>query len=115
VQQDYVLWICRPSANSGLWLGILVGLSAVVTILREESSYSEICLFVGTAGFGLVLCSLCLYARLSMKQIIAKDFHAVYFVPAIITSILFLLAANKGISISKLFLLLFRQRKPVGI
>ncbi|XP_018304108.1 dolichol kinase [Mycetomoellerius zeteki] len=87
----------RPNANSGLWLGALVGLSVVITILREESSYSEICLSVGTTGFGLVLCCLCLYARLSMKQIIAKDFHAVYFVPAIITSILFLLAANKGL------------------
>ncbi|XP_011696578.1 PREDICTED: dolichol kinase [Wasmannia auropunctata] len=87
----------RPNASSGLWLGALVGLSAVVTILREDSSYSEICLFVGTTGFGLVLCSLCLYARLSMKQVVAKDFHAVYFVPAIITSVLFLLAANKGL------------------
>lgn len=96
--------IYRLNASSGLWLGVLVGLSAAVTILREESSYSEICLFVGTAGFGLVLCSLCLYTRLSMKQIIAKDFHALYFVPAIITSVLFLLVANKGISIRKLFL-----------
>ncbi|XP_036147144.1 dolichol kinase isoform X2 [Monomorium pharaonis] len=32
-----------------------------------------------------------------MKQIVVKDFHAVYFVPAIITSVLFLLAANKGL------------------
>ncbi|XP_071641978.1 dolichol kinase isoform X2 [Temnothorax longispinosus] len=32
-----------------------------------------------------------------MKQTVAKDFHAVYFVPAIITSVLFLLAANKGL------------------
>ncbi|XP_011859748.1 PREDICTED: dolichol kinase [Vollenhovia emeryi] len=87
----------RANASSGLWLGALVGLSAAVTISREESSYSEICLFVGTTGFGLILCSLCLYARLSMKQIVAKDFHAIYFVPAIITSVLFLLAANKGL------------------
>ncbi|XP_077269731.1 dolichol kinase [Temnothorax americanus] len=87
----------RPNASGGLWLGALVGLSAAITISREESSYSEICLFVGTTGFGLVLCSLCLYARLSMKETVAKDFHAVYFVPAIITSVLFLLAANKGL------------------
>ncbi|KAL6258966.1 hypothetical protein P5V15_008890 [Pogonomyrmex californicus] len=32
-----------------------------------------------------------------MKQVIAKDFHAIYFLPAIITSMLFLLAANKGL------------------
>ncbi|XP_039305002.1 dolichol kinase isoform X2 [Solenopsis invicta] len=87
----------RPNASSGLWLGVMVGLSAMVTILKEDSSYSEICLFVGITGFGLILCSLCLYAQLSTKQIVAKDFHAVYFVPAIITSVLFLLAANKGL------------------
>ncbi|KAL0128011.1 hypothetical protein PUN28_003332 [Cardiocondyla obscurior] len=32
-----------------------------------------------------------------MKQTVVKDFHAVYFVPAIITSMLFLLTANKGL------------------
>ncbi|XP_020288158.1 dolichol kinase [Pseudomyrmex gracilis] len=87
----------RSNASSGLWLGTLVGLSAAVTILREQNSYSEICLLVGTTGFGLVLCSLCLYVRLSMQEVTAKDFHAIYFLPAIVTSMLFLLAANKGL------------------
>ncbi|XP_070168953.1 dolichol kinase isoform X2 [Polyergus mexicanus] len=90
----------RPNASSGLWLGILVGLSAAVTILREENSYSEICLCVGTTGFGLVLCSICLYTRLSIEKVAAKDFHAIYFLPAIVTSLLFLLVANKGLLVS---------------
>ncbi|KAH0951120.1 hypothetical protein HN011_003740 [Eciton burchellii] len=87
----------RPNASVGLWLGILVGLCAVLTILKEENSYSEICLIVGTAGFGLILCTFCLYTRLSMQRVTAKDFHVVYFLPAIITSIIFLLAANRGL------------------
>ncbi|XP_014476857.1 PREDICTED: dolichol kinase isoform X3 [Dinoponera quadriceps] len=87
----------RPKTNTGLWLGILVGLSAAVTILKEENSYSEICLFVGTTGFSLVLCSFCLYARLSMQRVAAKDFHVIYFLPAIVTSILYLFAANRGL------------------
>ncbi|XP_032663928.1 dolichol kinase [Odontomachus brunneus] len=86
----------RSKASTGLWLGTLVGLSAAVTILKEENSYSEICLFVGTTGFSLVLCSVCLYVRLSMQQVTAKDFHAIYFLPAIVMSI-YLLAANKGL------------------
>ncbi|EZA48006.1 dolichol kinase isoform X2 [Ooceraea biroi] len=87
----------RPNASSGLWLGTLVGLSAVITILREENSYSEICLLVGITGFGLVLSTCCLYTRLSMQGVAAKDFHVVYFLPAIVTSMLFLLAANRGL------------------
>lgn len=94
----------RPDASSGLWLGILVGLSAAATILREQNSYSEICLCVGTAGFGLVLCSICLYMRLSIEKVAVKDFHAIYFLPAIVTSLLFLFLANRGIRICKLFL-----------
>lgn len=90
--------VYRPKANAGLWLGTLVGLSAVITILKEENSYSEICLFVGITGFSLVLCSLCLYIRLSMQQVAAKDFHVIYFLPAIVTSI-YLLAANRGMLI----------------
>ncbi|XP_050457820.1 dolichol kinase [Cataglyphis hispanica] len=90
----------RSNANSGLWLGILVGLSAAITILREENSYSEICLCVGTAGFGLLLCSICLYIRLSIEKVVAKDFHAIYFLPAIVTSLLFLFVANKGLLMS---------------
>ncbi|XP_025159094.1 dolichol kinase isoform X2 [Harpegnathos saltator] len=89
----------RPKANTGLWLGTLVGLSAAVTLLKEENSYSEICLFVGTIGFSLVLCSFCLYIRLSMQHVTAKDFHAIYFLPAIVTSI-HLLAANRGLLMS---------------
>lgn len=103
-KSTYFEFFSRPNSSSGLWLGLLVGLSATITILKEESSYSEMCLFVGTTGFGLVLCSSCLYVRLSMQKVIAKDFHAIYFLPAIITSILFLLVANRGISICKLFL-----------
>lgn len=92
-----MLFFYRSNASSGLWLGILVGLSAAVTILREPNSYSEICLCVGTAGFGLVLCSICLYMWLSIEKIAVKDFHAIYFLPAIVTSLLFLFIANKGI------------------
>ncbi|XP_072745741.1 dolichol kinase [Anoplolepis gracilipes] len=90
----------RPNASSGLWLGILVGLNAVLTIWKEENSYSEICLSVGTTGCGLVLCSICLYMRLSMEKVAAKDFHAIYFLPAIVTTLLFLLAANRGLLVS---------------
>lgn len=94
------LLVYRPKASTGLWLGALVGLSAAVTILKEENSYSEICLFVGTTGFSLVLCSICLYLRLSMQQVTAKDFHVIYFLPAIVMSI-YLLAANRGMSIRR--------------
>ncbi|GAB1868650.1 dolichol kinase [Camponotus japonicus] len=90
----------RSNASSGLWLGILVGLSAAVTILKEQNSYSEICLCVGTAGFGLVLCSICLYMRLSIEKVAVKDFHAIYFLPAIVTSLLFLFIANRGLLMS---------------
>lgn len=90
----------RSNASSGLWLGILVGLVAAVTILKEQNSYSEICLCVGTVGFGLVLCSICLYMRLSIEKIAVKDFHAIYFLPAIITSLLFLFIANRGLLMS---------------
>lgn len=95
--------VYRPKASPGLWLGTLVGLSAAVTLLKEENSYSEICLFVGITGLSLVLCSLCLYLRLSMQQVTAKDFHVIYFLPAIVTSI-YLLVVNKGIPIRRLFL-----------
>lgn len=93
----------RQNASSGLWLGTLVGLSAAITILREQNSYSEICLLVGTTGFGLVLCTFCLYARLSMQRVTAKDFHVIYFLPAIVTSMIFLLAANRGLLTSVLW------------
>ncbi|KAG7204890.1 hypothetical protein KM043_005288 [Ampulex compressa] len=87
----------RSKASSGLWLGTLIGLSAILTLLREESSYSEICLLVGVTGFGLIISCVCLYTRLSMEKIAVKDFQVIYFLPAIITSMSYLLIANKGL------------------
>lgn len=91
---------CRAKANGGLWLGTLVGLSAMLTILKEDNSYSEICLIVGVTGIGLVISSICLYTKLSTKKVTVKDFQVIYFLPAIITSILYLLIANKGLLVS---------------
>lgn len=68
----------RKKANSGLWLGTLIGLSAILTILQEDSSYSEICLILGLTGVGLVISSLCLYLRLSMEKIAIRDFQAIF-------------------------------------
>ena len=91
--------IFRIKANSGLWLGTLVGLSAILTLLKEDASYSEICLIVGLTGIGLVISSICLCLRLSTEKVVVKDFQAIYFLPAIITSLLYLFVVNKGISI----------------
>lgn len=85
----------RTKASSGLWVGTLVGLSAIATLLREDSSYSEICLLVGLTGFGLIISCVCLYLRLSTEKVAVKDFQVIYFLPAIITSMLFLFVANK--------------------
>ncbi|KZC12699.1 Dolichol kinase, partial [Dufourea novaeangliae] len=90
----------RVKANSGLWLGTLVGLSAVLTILKEDASYSEICLITGITGVGLVISSLCLYLRLSTEKVVVRDFQAIYFLPAIISSMLYLLIAHKGLLVS---------------
>ncbi|XP_076231770.1 dolichol kinase [Calliopsis andreniformis] len=90
----------RIKASSGLWLGTLVGLSAVLTILKEDTSYSEICLIVGVTGIGLLICCACLYWRLSTEKIAIKDFQVIYFLPAIVTSMLYLLIANKGLLVS---------------
>nr|XP_033322583.1 dolichol kinase [Megalopta genalis] len=87
----------RPNANIGLWLGMLVGLSAILNLLKEDTSYSEICLIVGLTGVGLVMSSICLYVRLTTKKVIVKDFQVIYFLPAIVTSMLYLLVANKGL------------------
>lgn len=95
--------IYRNNANTGLWLGILVGLNAVVTLLRESGSYSEICLITGITGFGLIICCACLYLRLSMDKTAIKDFQVIYFFPAILASVLYLYAANKGINIHILY------------
>ncbi|XP_043584382.1 dolichol kinase [Bombus pyrosoma] len=90
----------RMQADSGLWLGTLVGLSAVLTLLKEGASYSEICLIVGLTGIGLVISSICLYLKLSTEKVTVKDFQAIYFLPAIITSLLYLLVVNKGLLVS---------------
>lgn len=92
------LHISRSKASSGLWLGSLIGLCAVLTLLKESNSYSEICLVTGLAGFGLLVGCLCLYIRLSTGKSALKDFQAIYFLPAITTSMLYLLIANKGIT-----------------
>ncbi|KAK9300168.1 hypothetical protein QLX08_007083 [Tetragonisca angustula] len=90
----------RIKANSGLWLGTLVGLSAILTLLKEDASYSEICLIVGLTGIGLVISSICLCLRLSTEKVVVKDFQAIYFLPAIITSLLYLFVVNKGLLVS---------------
>lgn len=87
----------RTKTNSGLWLGVLVGLSAVLTILKEDASYSEICLIVGLTGVGLIISCACLYLRLLTAKVAIKDFQVIYFLPAIVTSMLYLLIANKGL------------------
>ncbi|CAL7944291.1 unnamed protein product [Xylocopa violacea] len=93
----------RKKANSGLWLGTLIGLSAILTILQEDSSYSEICLIVSLTGVGLVISCLCLYLRLAFEKIAIRDFQAIYFFPSIVTSLLFLLVANKGLLVSMIW------------
>lgn len=98
--------IFRIKANTGLWLGILIGLSAILTLLEEDTSYSEICLIVGLTGIGLIISSICLYSRLSSEKITVKDFQAIYFLPAIITSLLYLFVANKGTIYKYYFMLL---------
>nr|KAF7389380.1 hypothetical protein H0235_017864 [Vespula pensylvanica] len=87
----------RSKASGGLWLGSLIGFSAVLTLLKESNSYSEICLVTGLAGFGLLVSCLCLYIRLCIGKSAIKDFQAIYFLPAIVTSVLYLLIANKGL------------------
>ncbi|XP_043278502.1 dolichol kinase [Venturia canescens] len=89
----------RENANSGLWLGPLIGLCAAATILREENSYSEICLIVGITGVGLVISCLCLYTRLWLlsDKTDVRDFQILYFLPSGVSSMLFLLWANKGL------------------
>lgn len=86
----------RPKASAGLWLVPLMGISAIATILREDNSYSEICLLVGITGVGLVLSSICLVAQLTINKSSCKDFQIIYFLPATITSMLYLLWASKG-------------------
>lgn len=87
----------RSKASCGLWLGSLVGLSAALTLLNDSNSYSEICLVTGLTGFGLLVSSLSLYIRLCIGKSPIKDFHVIYFLPAIVTSMLYLFMANKGL------------------
>ncbi|XP_012255951.2 dolichol kinase [Athalia rosae] len=90
----------RKNAGLGLWLAPLVGLSVAITLLRKDSSYSEICLLTGIAGIGLMMSCLCLCIRLSVKTTAIKDFEVLYFLPAMLTSVLFLLFGNKGLLVS---------------
>lgn len=92
----------RPQASTGLWLGPLIGLCAITSYLREDNSYSEICLLVGITGIGLILSSICLILQLSIEQTASKDFQIIYFLPAVITSMLYLLWANKGMLINSI-------------
>lgn len=85
----------RSKASCGLWLGSLIGLSAALTLLNDSNSYSEICLVTGLTGFGLLVSSLSLYIRLCIGKSAIKDFHVIYFLPAIVTSMLYLFMANK--------------------
>lgn len=87
----------RKNAGLGLWLAPLVGLSASITILREDSSYSEICLLTGITGIGLMMSCLCLFIRLSTETTAIKDFQVLYFLPAMMTSVLFLIFGDKGL------------------
>lgn len=75
-----------------------MGLCAAATILTEDASYSEICLITGIAGVGLTISCLCLYIRLCLltDKTDVRDFQILYFLPAGVSSALFLLAANKG-------------------
>ena len=87
---------CRTKDCTGLWLGPLIGLSALLTFLNEDSSYSEIGLLTGVAGGVLAISCICLYIRLMDKNVSAQDFHVLYFLPAITLSTMFLLIVNKG-------------------
>ncbi|XP_046834604.1 dolichol kinase isoform X1 [Vespa crabro] len=89
--------IHRSKGSSGLWIGGLIGFCAVLTLLKESSSYSEICLVTGLGGFGLLVSCLSLYVRLFMGNGAIKDFQVIYFLPSITTSMLYLLVANKGL------------------
>ncbi|XP_047369298.1 dolichol kinase isoform X5 [Vespa velutina] len=91
------LHISRSKGSSGLWIGGLIGFCGVLTLLKESNSYSEICLVTGLGGFGLLVSCLSLYVRLFMGNGAIKDFHAIYFLPSITTSMLYLLVANKAI------------------
>ncbi|XP_033226124.1 dolichol kinase [Belonocnema kinseyi] len=90
----------RTKSSPGLWIGPLMGLSAAATFLYEDHSYSEICLLEGLTGIGLIISCACLYIFLSTDKVVVKDFQAVYFLPAIITSTLYLFLANKGLLVS---------------
>lgn len=86
----------RSKSNSGLWLGLLMGTCALITFMKEDSSYSEISLLTGLTGLGLIMSCICLIFQLYIDTS-SKDFQLLYFLPASLTSMLYLLWANKGI------------------
>ncbi|KAH0540049.1 hypothetical protein KQX54_011696 [Cotesia glomerata] len=91
--------IHRSKSNSGLWLGLLMGTCALITFMKEDSSYSEICLLTGLTGLGLIMSCICLILQLYIDTS-SKDFQLLYFLPASITSMLYLLWANKDLLVS---------------
>ncbi|XP_034943028.1 dolichol kinase [Chelonus insularis] len=92
--------IPRRQASTGLWLGLLIGLCAITTLLREDHSYSEICLLVGVTGISLIISCFCLFIQLSRNTTASRDFQVLYFLPASISSMLYLLWVNKGLFVS---------------
>lgn len=76
-----------------------MGMSAIATILREDNSYSEVCLLVGLTGIGLIISTASLFVQLFIDKTPGKDFQIIYFLPASITSMMYLLGANKGMLI----------------
>ncbi|XP_012281810.1 dolichol kinase [Orussus abietinus] len=95
--------IHRKDSSSGLWLGSLAAISTMVTVLGEENSYSEVCLLLGITGLGLIISCACLYTRLSMNMKMVKDFQLVYFLPSMITSMMYVILGNKGLLTSVLW------------
>ncbi|XP_074114082.1 dolichol kinase isoform X3 [Cotesia typhae] len=91
--------IHRSKSNSGLWLGLLIGTCALITFMKEDSSYSEICLLTGLTGLGLIMSCICLIFQLYIDTS-SKDFQLLYFLPASLTSMLYLLWANKDLLVS---------------
>ncbi|XP_008556206.2 dolichol kinase [Microplitis demolitor] len=90
----------RHQSGTGLWLGLLIGICALVTLIKEDNSYSEICLLNGITGFGLIMSCICLIFQLYMGTTSTKDFQLLYFLPTGLTSLLYLLWADKGLLVS---------------
>lgn len=99
----------RTKSSTGIWLGPLISLSALFTFLNEDASYSELCLLIGTAGGGLLISCICLYARLTIDSKAVKDFHFLYWIPTILLTLLFLLIGHKGKLYLKNFSRIFKK------